>query len=541
MSLNKFTDTQIGKDIKLQIGCDTLECETLISENQTTNVLFTTTINTDVINISTNDDQQIEFGNYPDQSTAGYVLHTDGVGSTYWAPDIGTAGGIVYSGGTTNIGRHLKSASVDGLSANNSLLLESGTELDVGTLKVINASDPTNPQDLTTLNYTDLTYLDKTDAATQYLDKTTATVQTVNSTTVNFTNTNNSGNNNAVTYQENGINGVLPTFKNNANLSAGSSATFAGVGNCTTYGLNSMGFPATATSAFGSDCLINYKGDRSCGFGWRAMRGTNSTVATTRNSGYGHQALFNISTGTNNVSMGDDSAINLTSGSYNTILGSGAGVSTTTATGTTAIGASANANNNSNSIALGYQASCTAANQMRIANINHIVSTTAADLGTTGEKFKDAYLSGSISSEQQRVKLIKNVLQAVAPSSGVTAIWDSTDFNTGCIVGASYIEIVTTGVYTIGYEISYETNTTGDREAFMTTAQILSPSVRRYGYSSIRACDTSPSHLSSSSILSLTAGTRVYVHLLQSSGVSLNVPFGTAISEQGEFYAYRLC
>jgi len=151
MSLNKFTEVNIGKDIKLNIGCTNMECE-----NMGCNSHFSEEIDTGKIVIRTADEKDITFA-YPDQGVAGHVLHTDGVGNTYWAPDVGSASGIVYSGAGTQVGRHLKSISADGLTADNSVIIEDvgANTLDVGGLRVVNASDPTDPQDLSTKNYVD--------------------------------------------------------------------------------------------------------------------------------------------------------------------------------------------------------------------------------------------------------------------------------------------------------------------------------------------------------------------------------------------------
>jgi hypothetical protein len=153
MSLNKFTDLQIGKDIKLEIGCTSLECENMGCDSHFSQEIDTGKV---VINTADNKKVNLEFANV---GLPGYVLHTDGndTANVYWAPDVGSASGIVYSGAGTQVGRHLKSVSADGLTADNSIIIEDigANTLDVGSLKVVNATDPTDPQDLTTKNYVD--------------------------------------------------------------------------------------------------------------------------------------------------------------------------------------------------------------------------------------------------------------------------------------------------------------------------------------------------------------------------------------------------
>ena len=69
MSLNKFTDTEIGKKIGLKIGCAELDCENLIVENISVNGAEFNEIKTDAINsksvdnkIKTNADWEFKNG-----------------------------------------------------------------------------------------------------------------------------------------------------------------------------------------------------------------------------------------------------------------------------------------------------------------------------------------------------------------------------------------------------------------------------------------------------------------------------------------------
>jgi len=83
MSLNKFTNTDIGKKIGLKIGCADLDCENLIVENVSVNVAEFNEIKTDVINsksldnkIETNADWEFDNGGiliYNTQATGAKV------------------------------------------------------------------------------------------------------------------------------------------------------------------------------------------------------------------------------------------------------------------------------------------------------------------------------------------------------------------------------------------------------------------------------------------------------------------------------------
>ena len=69
MSLNKFTDVKTGTDLKLKIGCETLECGETLARNK----LEYLTGDLNLVNLTT-----------PDRGTVADTLHTDGLGSCYW-------------------------------------------------------------------------------------------------------------------------------------------------------------------------------------------------------------------------------------------------------------------------------------------------------------------------------------------------------------------------------------------------------------------------------------------------------------------------
>ena len=152
MSLNKFTSPEIGAQLGLEVGCNNLVCETVQCQSHSVGE-----IDTNKIKMYTTDNKEIDI-EFQNVGLPGHVLHTDGQdpANVYWGPDVGTANGIAYAGAGTEIGRHLKSNSADGLTADNSIIIEdigAGT-LDVG-LRVVNCSDPVDAQDLTTKTYVD--------------------------------------------------------------------------------------------------------------------------------------------------------------------------------------------------------------------------------------------------------------------------------------------------------------------------------------------------------------------------------------------------
>lgn len=133
MSLNHLTTVNDYAKDSLNIGANKIKTPELVLENQDGT---TTTLN------------------LPNQGTDGYALHTDGAGSTYWAPDDQAAAGMVYTGTTPAVlGTHYKINDTNGQSAVESKLVESASELDAGNLRVVNASDPVNNQDLVTKNW----------------------------------------------------------------------------------------------------------------------------------------------------------------------------------------------------------------------------------------------------------------------------------------------------------------------------------------------------------------------------------------------------
>lgn len=109
------------------------------------------------------------------------------------------------------------------------------------------------------------------------------------------------------------------------------------------------------------------------------------------------QGVDTLSTGFNNVGCGSTALFNITSGSYNTAVGRSAGNLTTSGSNNTFLGYDADGVNTfNNQTAIGYNVKTDVANEIVLGNpdVTHIRSMAAADLGTTGNKFKNLYLSG---------------------------------------------------------------------------------------------------------------------------------------------------
>ena len=92
MSLNKFTDVAKGKELNLQIGCATLECVTCICDN----IVVPAGGDITAHSIYVQNDLKVQTSNgdvdytTPNVGLPNYVLHTDGLGATFWATDATT-------------------------------------------------------------------------------------------------------------------------------------------------------------------------------------------------------------------------------------------------------------------------------------------------------------------------------------------------------------------------------------------------------------------------------------------------------------------
>ena len=122
MSLNKFKNVQIGKDIKLNIGCENLEC---------VNSLIIKTGDSNDLNYTT-----------PDLGQPNYSLHTDGAGGTFWSPDDTGSSDLTYAGiPPVAIGQHIIFKTTDAKLVEQSAIIESGGNMDVGGLNITNVGD----------------------------------------------------------------------------------------------------------------------------------------------------------------------------------------------------------------------------------------------------------------------------------------------------------------------------------------------------------------------------------------------------------------
>lgn len=102
-----------------------------------------------------------------------------------------------------------------------------------------------------------------------------------------------------------------------------------------------------------------------------------------------------------NTLIGCSNSTILTSGFNNTVIGNSTAASLTTGDNCTLIGNSSNCDATAdNQTAIGYGATCTTANEVVIGNssVTHIrpSSNGVCDLGLTGTRFKDLYLSGGV-------------------------------------------------------------------------------------------------------------------------------------------------
>lgn len=144
MSLNKFTDVQIGRDLKLDIGCENLNCvnctcESMIIPNGGDLTAHDITVNNNLI-VKTDDSKDLNYKT-PDLGLSNYSLHTDGIGNVFWSPDDTGSPGLTYTGTPpVTLGQHIKFKTTDATQVEQSVLIESATDLDINELNIKNAS-----------------------------------------------------------------------------------------------------------------------------------------------------------------------------------------------------------------------------------------------------------------------------------------------------------------------------------------------------------------------------------------------------------------
>lgn len=144
MSLNKFTGSGKGQDLKLEIGALVVDCETM---NCTTmNFPVGGDIQAHDLTVSgvlTVDNIDIAGNNYatPDLGQPNYALHTDGAGTTFWSPDDTGSASITYSGvPPTILGQLLVFDNTEGGLAKQSVIVDDGANLNLNNHNITNAN-----------------------------------------------------------------------------------------------------------------------------------------------------------------------------------------------------------------------------------------------------------------------------------------------------------------------------------------------------------------------------------------------------------------
>ena len=137
--------------------------------------------------------------------------------------------------------------------------------------------------------------------------------------------------------------------------------------------------------------------------------GTSNSFSGARNVGMGYYALTDITTGNDNSAIGAGALLALTQGLNNTAIGFQAGAVVTTGNSNTFLGDKADTTSGTfrASMAIGYNASVDVERHCVIGGADTHPGTgsslyaikpgtTGCDLGTTGRKFKDLHLGGSV-------------------------------------------------------------------------------------------------------------------------------------------------
>jgi hypothetical protein len=165
MSINHLTRVVEGQKMGLEIGCALL-CSTNLetTSHTTTDLTVEKLVVTDSSIVKTQDGNDLEYRTAT-VGTAGYTLHSDGVGGVEWQPSVAGSGNIVYNGAPfTPVGRHLKASATGYSTANESALLETATQLSFGGLDLeqtgtINGVNIVAVSNATTANTNNITSL----------------------------------------------------------------------------------------------------------------------------------------------------------------------------------------------------------------------------------------------------------------------------------------------------------------------------------------------------------------------------------------------
>ena len=145
MSLNKLTNPVIGKSIKLNIGCSSMVCEDMVCNK----IMMPAGADIDAHDVKINNDLTVlgnavlAGNNYStaDLGQPNYSLHTDGSGNTFWSPDDTGSGDITFDGSTPTIaGQLVKLSSIDGSTAQQSLIIDDGVNLNINNQNITNVN-----------------------------------------------------------------------------------------------------------------------------------------------------------------------------------------------------------------------------------------------------------------------------------------------------------------------------------------------------------------------------------------------------------------
>lgn len=222
--------------------------------------------------------------------------------------------------------------------------------------------------------------------------------------------------------------------------------------------------------------------ERNVAIGDSALRGVvGSELTGTRHVAIGQDALRNVKTvSEHNTAVGWSSGLNVSTGSGNVCMGYLSGDSITTGVSNTCIGYAADcAESGSNQTAIGNNAICNASNQITLGDVLVEVvrpgGDNKMDLGASGRRFKDAYLSGTVIAGQLdlgKVIYVKNDTEAGSGFVGNTHAVINRAIT--ALSGVGHI-ILGAGTYTFGAAVNLN-NSSWDLHISGTSGTIISNS-----------------------------------------------------------------
>lgn len=213
----------------------------------------------------------------------------------------------------------------------------------------------------------------------------------------------------ATQYKENGTEGVIA--RSNVDSSTGgfiinsnADTDYTGIGNNNILIGNDVGVEQVSSGStfVGNACGRYTSGNFNVAYGANALTGVSGGTTVGEMTAIGNGALDSVITGSvGNTALGSTAGSGTSGGSYCTFVGTNAGsVSNASGDYNTMVGYNSEVLANAdNQLSLGNGATCTVANEAVIGNaaLTHIRPMGTCDLGTTGNKFADAYLSGDVS------------------------------------------------------------------------------------------------------------------------------------------------